>query len=84
MRCMEEFEKEGKGGKTKACKASSFKELRGLNDTDAEHLLNKVLGKELVIQKLNHEAKQLKQMKEVQQQLIATLALDTWEEFCEK
>lgn len=82
---MDCFKMHGNSSKASAkCTASTFKELRGLSEIDAEYVLGKVLREEIPISKLNRESKKLKQMKEVQEQLLHTLAIETWSEFCER
>lgn len=60
------------------CKASTFKELRGLKDSDIQHVLQKVLDGEIRLGEINCEAKNIKKMKEVQVQFYSCLGEPDW------
>ena len=83
--CFQKHETDNKRSKKPMkCTVSTFKELRGLTDVDADYVMEKFINEEISVSKINQEAKKLKQMKEVQQQVISALALESWDEFCER
>ena len=60
------------------CKASSFRDLRNLKDSDSHYVLDKVLTNEISVTSINSEARQLKQMKEVQTSMTTALGETDW------
>ena len=67
----------GKTGQEKK-KASSFRDLRNLKDSDSHYVLDKVLTNEISVTSINSEARQLKQMKEVQASMTTALGETDW------
>jgi len=60
--------------------ASNFKPMRGLNAKMAEELLESVVDMELSIQEMATECKEIKRLRDIQDEFVRQTGSSSWEE----